>query len=135
MGRNPTYRDVQPVRDLVTEEDAMEAMAWLDSSPHESAEAFAAVDLHIALLRRAEADAALASAEKSNDRKLWEARTSNDYREAAFRLRDAQSTWKEMDLRRQVAMLKIELYRTICADKRQRQAQESENERAARRTY
>jgi hypothetical protein len=126
--RTPTYRDVEPVRDLVTEEEAFEAMAYLDTVPHDYAEAYADVDYENYMMRSIEAVGALFSQETSNDRRLWEARQSDAYATHAKRVRAAQVRWKEIEAKRAAAILKIEVYRTIRADKRAREVQEQREE-------
>jgi hypothetical protein len=122
--RTPTYRDVQPVRDLVTEDEAYEAMVYLDTIPHDYAIAYADIDYENYMMRSIEAVGALYSTETANDRRLWDARQSDAYAKHAKRVRDAQVRFKEIEARRAAAILKIEVYRTIRADKRAREVQE-----------
>ena len=127
--RRPGLRDVQPVKDLVTYEEAMEAKVYLDEIAHDWAEAYADVDYYTYLLRQTEALGAQMSDERAANAKLWDARTSEAYTNAVRRLRDAQTDMKLIEHRRQAALLKLELYRTIRADKRAREIIDNDSQR------
>lgn len=118
--RTPSRRDVEPVRDLVTTEEAYEAMVYLDTIPHDYAIAYARQDLELHRLRATEAVGALYSNETANDRRMWDARSSDGYLKQADRLFKAQVAFKEIQAKRDAALLKVEVYRTIRADKRAR---------------
>ena len=85
------------------------------------------------MMRSIEAVGALFSNETANDRRLWDARSSDAYAAHAKRVRDAQIRWKEIEAKRAAAILKIEVYRTIRADKRAREVQEDREEQYASR--
>lgn len=118
--RTPSGRDVRPVRDLVTDEEAAEALVYIDTIPHDYAIAYARQDLELHRLRATESVGALYSNETANDRRLWDARSGDGYMKQAQRLFQAQVAFQEIKAKRDAAMLKVELYRTIRADKRAR---------------
>jgi hypothetical protein len=122
--RTPSHCDVQPITDLVTDEEAYEAMQFLDQVAHDFAVAYAEADYRAYLLKQVEAVGALLSDEKANDRRLWEARQSVPYTNAILEVRQAQLAFMEIKARREAAQLKIEVWRTIHADKRGRDVPE-----------
>lgn len=111
---------MQPVTDLVTDEECYEALQYLDKIAHAYAEAFAEVDYQSYMLRQQEAVGALMSDETANDRRLWDARTQPGYLKRVKSLHKAQIAWKEIEAKRHAAILKAEIWRTVHADKRAR---------------
>lgn len=130
MSRQPGYRDVRPITDLVTDEDCYEAMKFLDTIAHDFASAYAQVDYRTYMLRQVEAVGAITietddnGKRLSNDARVWHSRSVPAYTRAIEALRDAQMRFKEIDAKRAAAQLKIEVWRTIHADKRSRDVPE-----------
>lgn len=118
--RRPGYRDVAPIRDLVSDEEAYEAMQYLDQVAHNFAEAQANADYEEYMLGVAEATGGMLSDEKSMDRRKWEARTSAQYGEQLKAFRKSKMRYLEIKARREAAQTKVDVWRTIHADKRTR---------------
>jgi hypothetical protein len=122
--RAPRYQDVEPVRDLVTDEECYEAMQLLDSIAHDYAVAIAAADRAAYQLRMAEAAGVMVSEQKSDARRQAESRVSAAYSRAVDVQYRAQLRAEELKAQRAAAQLKIEVWRTIHADKRSRDVAE-----------
>lgn len=121
MSRRPSYDDVQPVRDLVDDEEMYEAMQFLDGIAHDYAVATADFDRCDYRVRMAEAAGVITSEEKSAVRQQADARTSPHYLRSVEARYEAQMRLEEIKARRMTAQLKIEVWRTIHADKRIRE--------------
>jgi hypothetical protein len=124
MSRTPTYRDVQPITDLVTDEEAYEAMLYLDSVAHDFAIAQANADYAEYSVQIAEATGAVMSDETSADKRKYEARTSPLYKKKLDTWRRSKITYLEIKAKREAAQTKIDVWRTIHADKRLRDVTE-----------
>jgi hypothetical protein len=122
--RTPRYEDVQPVKDLVTNEEMYEAMVYMDQSPHDYAEAVADAEYAAYKIRMAEAVGILVSGERNAARQQADARTSQAYANAVEDNRRAQMQAEMMKARRAAAQLKIEVWRTLRADQRARDVSE-----------
>jgi len=118
--RRPLYRDVQPVKEIVTFDEAMDAKVLLDETADDYAVAYAEVDFRQYTLRQIEALGAQLSDERAALAKQWDARTSAAYEKGIERLRHAQVEFKRLEAMRDGAKTKIELYRTIEASRRAR---------------
>lgn len=119
--RRPTHRDVEPVRDLVTDEEAHEAMQLLDTTHFKVSKLQTDREYYAFMIGAAEAVGGLHSDERSADKRKWEARTSQHYLDQITAWREATQNFLELKARREGASLKIEVWRTIRADKRARQ--------------
>lgn len=119
MSRAPTYADVKPVRELVTEEEAGECLAELDRTVHFFADLQYEKKVSDLALKRVFA-------------RLWhEARGNSKEREMAvhnsihFELASVQALRAERalaDLKSQMEIweMKVQLWRTISANRRER---------------
>lgn len=131
--RRPSYRDVRPVRPLVSEDEAWEAKAYLDETAHDFAVAYADVDFETYMLRQIEAMGVVYSDAKASAARLYESRCSEAYGKQIERVRKAQLAFKELEAKRTAATLKIEVWRTVSANSRVRDALEA-SEPGSRRT-
>lgn len=114
------YSDVAPVRDLVTDAECYEAMQFLDESAHRIGVMQADTEYSEYMIGAAEAVSGLYSDERSAERRKWEARASPSYLKRLEDWRDAKREFLALKARREAANLKIEVWRTIHADKRSR---------------
>ena len=131
--RTPSYRDVAPrPGELVTDDEAMETKVWADQTSGEYGDDYADVDFSIAVFKRTEAILILASTQKSADLRKAEAMAHPDWLEAAKGVARAQARWKTMEKRMEFAKLKVEVWRTVRANERQREAFAFENEKLTR---
>lgn len=126
----PSYRDVRPVRDLVSDEQCYQAMQFLDESAHDFGVAKAQVEYLTYMIGVTEALGAQLSDERSVDKRKWDARTAQPYIDRVEALRQARMTFEELAAKREAAKLKVELARTIHADKRERGVQAPQQQRA-----
>lgn len=133
MNHAPAYRDVRPVRELVTDDEAWEAKVFLDETTHDIAEAQTDAEYAEYMIGVAEATGATLSDETSVDKKKWDARTSSTYAKQVKLWREARFAFLKLKARRDAAQLKVELWRTIRADKRAREVQEFDANRSAPR--
>jgi hypothetical protein len=117
----PSHRDVQPVRDLVTDEEAHEAMHLLDTTYAKVAKLQTDREYYAYMIGAAEAVGGLHSDERSADKRKWEARSGQYYLDQIKAWREATQAFFELKARREGATLKIDIWRTIHADKRARQ--------------
>lgn len=117
----PSHRDVRPVRDLVTDEDAHEAMQLLETTAFDVAKLQTDREYYAYMIGAAEAVGGLHSDERSADKRKWEARSGQYYLDQIKFWREATQKFLELKARRDAAILKIEVWRTIRADKRARQ--------------
>jgi hypothetical protein len=122
--RSPRYRDVEPITDLVTDEECYEAMQFADHIAHDYAVAIAAADRAAYRLRMIEAAGVMVSTQKSDARRQAEARISNAFAKAVEEQYDAQVLAEELKAKRAAAQQKVDVWRTIHADKRQRDVAE-----------
>lgn len=125
MSRQPSYRDVQPIRDLVTDEEMYEAMQYLDLVAHDFAEATADFDRSEYRVKMAEAAGVIVSDEKNAARQQADARTSPHYGRAVDARYDAQLRLEEFKAKRAAAEIKIGVWRTLHADRRLREIPEA----------
>lgn len=123
--RSPSYRDVAPVRPLVTEDEAMEAMAFVDTIAHEFARTQAYADFLEYRLSIVEAVGATLSDERSVDKRKWDARASAAYSDAVQAWYTAKTEALTIKAKRDAAMMKLEIYRTGRADQRAREVFET----------
>jgi hypothetical protein len=130
--RRPRYGDVRPVRDLVTTQECFEALQLLEDTSDKIGALSADVDYFKYMIGAAEGAAGLLSDERSADKRKWEARTAAHYLEEVDRLRTVASQFLALKAHRDVAFLKVELYRTIRADKRARELQDDPGPRSPR---
>src|SRR3954468_17811671 len=110
--RRPTYQDVQPVRDLVTDEEAYEAMQYMDNSAHDFGVAIAHFEYADYQVKMAEAAGVLVSSETSDAKRQADARTSPQYEKAIKARYKAQLKREEMKAKREAAQIKVEVWRT-----------------------
>ena len=129
--RTPSYRDVKPVTDLVTDDECFAAMQYLDETAHDLAKAQSDADYLEYMISAAEAVAALYSDERSVDKRKWDARASPSYLQRLEEWRDAKRTFLALRAKHEAAKLKVEVWRTIHADKRARDVPEP-GQRASR---
>jgi hypothetical protein len=127
--RRPSYRDVRPVVDLVTDEEMYEAMQYIDTVAHDFAVAVADFDRADYRVRMAEAAGVMTSKEPNAARQQADARTSPHYLRTIDARYEAQMRLEEIKARRVAAQLKIEVWRTIHADKRIREVPPDYRER------
>lgn len=132
--RVPSYGDVRPVVDLVTDQECHDAMQFMDTIPHDYAVAQAEADYAEHLLSVTESVGAMLSEERAVDKKKWEARASRNYAERLIAWRVARTLFLEIKAKREAAQIKIEVWRTIHADKRSRDVPEP-GRREARRNF
>lgn len=118
MAHRPGYRDVAPVADIVTDDEVAAAMLYLAESAHDHAVAEGDTEYFEHILPVVEARAGLASAERSADRRKWEARSSPEYARALELLRDARIRAIEIRGLRQAAEAKKDVWRTLQANQR-----------------
>jgi hypothetical protein len=116
----PGYRHVRPVRDLVTDEEAHEAMQFLDTIPHAAAVAKAEWEYLDSMTSVTEAVGAQFSDERAVDKRKWDAKTSRAYTDNLAAVKKARIIQLEIEGKREAARIKIEVWRTIHADKRER---------------
>jgi hypothetical protein len=114
------YGDVKPVRDLVTDAECYAAMQFLDQTAHEIGAMQADAEHSEYMIGAAEAVSALYSDERSVEKRKWEARSSPSYLKRLEEWRDAKREFLALKARREAAGLKVEVWRTIHADKRAR---------------
>src|SRR5215472_8245876 len=101
-----------------------DAMVFLDTVPHDWAEAVADADRAAYRISMAEAVGIMVSQEKSADRRKAEARNAPNFSKAVNEHYAAQLRMEELKAKRAAAQLKVEVWRTIHADKRQREVAE-----------
>jgi hypothetical protein len=92
--------------------------------PHKYAEAIAGAERAAYRLRMVEAAGIMVSGEKNAARQQADARTAHAYSRAVDEQYATQMRAEEAKAARASATLRIELYRTIRADKRAREAQD-----------
>jgi len=120
MARQPSYQDVLPIRDLVTEEEAWEAKQWLDTIADEWAEAMADHSRAQSRIKMAEAAGIMVSSEKSAIRQQADARTTPHYVRAVEAAYVAEKRREKLFVQRAAKDLICRLFQTIRADKRER---------------
>lgn len=129
--RAPSYRDVAPVRPLVTADEAGEAMAYVDTIPHELGRTQAWADYLEYKLGMIESEGARLSSETSDQKRKWDAKASAGYAETALALFHARQEAITTKAKRDAMMMKLEIWRTCEATKRAREVFDSRNEQAA----
>lgn len=107
------------VRAGIDEQDVQEALDFLLDTVETAARAIAVVDAGEYRLRQARAAALLTSRETSSDRREADAITSPGYERALRELEEATRLKFEIIHRRRHAELKIEVWRSLNANKRQ----------------
>jgi hypothetical protein len=118
MARQPTYEDVKPVVDLITDDEMWEAKVFIDETAHDFAVAKAAFNLAVDKVKMAEAAGVMLSKETNATRQQADARITPTYVRAIEAKGAAETRYEELLVKRRAAELKIEVWRTIAANKR-----------------
>jgi hypothetical protein len=130
----PGYDAVRPVRELVTDTEAGEALHFLATSAHKIAELQSDRDYFEYMIAAAEAVGALYSTETAVDKRKWEARTSANYLNQMKQWRESAREFLALKAKREAAALKVDVWRTIQANKRGEPAWPGSNSQPARST-
>lgn len=116
----PSYQEVRPVRELITEQEMMVALNYGDRTAEEEARAYANVGYQENLLKQIEAIGMQLSDEKAALARQMDARTSQPYTKAIVAVRDAIEVHRTIQNKRTAATLKVEVWRTLQANQRAR---------------
>lgn len=108
-----------PVRDAIDMADVQESLDYLIQTAEAAARAYAVVEVGENRVRQARATALLASEEKSQDRREADAMLSQGYERALLKHEEAIVLLRTMQNERRYHELRIEVWRSFNANKRQ----------------
>lgn len=126
MSRAPTYRDVEPVRELVTEEEAGECLYELDRTIHDFAEFQYRKRVADLAAKRVYASLYSTARASSHQGRVLEVENSQGYLLAAEQAARAERDLTKLKHAQELWRLKVDLWRTISANKRERDKLESQ---------
>lgn len=123
--RRPTYDDVKPVLEIVTDEEAGEAKANWDSTIHDYAYALRRKRLCELAVKRVYATLYSQSAETSHERRKLDVEGSVHYKLASEAAVNAEVDFAVINEQRENWKVTIDLWRTVSANRRERDHQEN----------
>lgn len=127
MSRRPTYNDLKPRFEIVTEEEAYEAKVFVDENHDAVGKALADAEYLEWMVSVVEAEGINLSSEKSADKRKADARTSQLFLKKLQEWRDARAKAIALNGRYKMAAQKIEIWRTVEATRRARETAEHDS--------